>query len=407
MMLLLALIVVLRTLLLVPDKKPELPEDIAVELYKTRKAEIERDVEYGTLKPEQLAATYEELDRALLQDVHSDTTTTTSIYERQKRDWWAAGAIALLLPLVAISIYINLGEPGKIDGKTSTLAMDNAEQLPSIEIMIQSLVDRLQENPEDQKGWFMLAKSYMAMGRYSEAVVAYEQLYELTGDQPGILLGYANALAMVNGGQVSGPAEVLVNKAIELEPDNSTALWLAGMAAYEKNEHKVAVDYWQHLLPKLQAEESLYQELSQLISQAQQQINAVENQPENLVAKRQYEFENATKISVDVSLSDDLLSKTKPTDTLFIFARAAEGPKMPLAVVRKHVSDLPLTVVLDDSMAMLPSMKLSDYQEVVVGARISRSGNAVPQSGDYESETINVSPGDEVPVDLHIKSQIQ
>jgi cytochrome c-type biogenesis protein CcmH len=303
-------------------------------------------------------------------------------------DWRVAAGIAILIPVIAITLYFVRGQPQSADpSSTSRSAVPADSQHPhSIEDMLNQLAARLVQQPYDIQGWFTLTNSYMALGRYDEAVRAMERLYQLVGDQPDVLLRYADVLAMSNDGRMSGRPAELVHKALSQEPDNVMGLWLAGMAAAEKGDHRQAIDYWERLLPQLKDDPESQQEVEQLISRARQETMGKDRQVATLTGTDIDDTADHT-ITVSVSLSPRLEKEVGPDDTLFIFAKAVAGPPMPLAVVRKKVSDLPVEVILDDSLAMMPSMKLSLFDQIQVGARISKTGNAIAQSGDYIGET--------------------
>lgn len=251
----------------------------------------------------------------------------------------------------------------------------------------------------------MLVNSYMTLGRPGEALGAIERLYQITGDQPAVLVRYADVLATANGGRLSGKPAELIQKALSLDPDNGTGLWLAGMVANETGDYATAIQYWQRLLPQLENDQKSLQEVKQLISRAQNQPGNKDQEASALTAAETVNTANKT-ITVNVSLSSDIVRDTEPEDTLFIFAKAVNGPPMPLAVVRKKVKDLPLEVILDDSLSMIPSMKLSNFDKILVSARISTSGNATPQSGDYISEASIITSGQIEPVSIIINQQL-
>jgi cytochrome c-type biogenesis protein CcmH len=316
-------------------------------------------------------------------------------------DWRLAAAIAALIPAIAITLYLVTGQPQPAEpSATSQSAIPADSQHPhSIEDMLNQLAARLVQQPYDIQGWFTLTNSYMALGRYDEAVRTMERLYQLTGDQPDVLLRYADVLAMSNDGRLSGRPAELVQKALSQEPDNVMGLWLAGMAAEENGDYRQAIDYWERLLPQLTDDPESLQEVEQLISRARQEINGKGTQVATLTAADVVDTADHA-ITVNVSLSPRLAKEVEPDDTLFIYAKAVDGPPMPLAVVRKKVSDLPVEVILDDSLAMMPSMKLSLFDQIQVSARISKTGTAIAQPGDYigESSTIEHDRADSVSI---------
>lgn len=408
LMLLSALFFVLRCLLQQPNKQ-KINKDVALGLYKDRLAEFDRDKQAGILTSENYAVLKLDLDRSLLNEV--ETESIVAAKTGQSRDWWAVAIIGLLLPAMAIPLYMKLGQPQLIAHQQpmplQQVAGEDGEGLPSVESMVNMLAERMQEDPSDPEGWFMLGKSYVALGRFAEAVDAFKNLYELLGDEPDVLVRYADAIAMANGGTLAGKPDELIQKALLIDPQNSDGLWLAGMASFEKKDYRQAIAYWQTLLPQLTNDADMSAQIEGLIKQAQNQQTVDGSAMAGVViSESDTHAQIISHIKVKVSLVPELLAEVSPSDSLFIFAQAPAGSAMPIAVVRKQVKDLPLEITLDDSMAMMPTRKLSDFKEVRIGARISKSGNAIPQSGDLASNKLHVDVGQSESVELMINQQL-
>jgi cytochrome c-type biogenesis protein CcmH len=264
---------------------------------------------------------------------------------------------------------------------------------------LQELEAKLVKLPENPDGWLMLARSYTELQRYSDAVRAYEQLVKLVPNEAQIWTNYADAMAMNNNQSLLGEPTKFINKALSLDPENTTALALAGSSDMERGDYVAAITHWQKLVSLLPPDYPQIQMIHDGINQAREYLSQQKggremlaklpaaNTPEKVAANP------ALAITGRVSLSPALLAKAAPTDFVFILARAAEGPKMPLAVIRKQVKDLPLEFTLDDSMAMQPQMKLSGFDKVVVLARVSKSGTPMAQAGDLEGTAGIVKPG--------------
>jgi cytochrome c-type biogenesis protein CcmH len=243
----------------------------------------------------------------------------------------------------------------------------------------------------------------MSMGRYPEAADAFKRVHDLVGDEPAVMLRYADALAMTQGGQMAGEPFELVKRALQLKPDDTTGLWLAGLGYEEQGQYEQAVQHWRKLETMMQDDPASLNEVRNLIARAEKKLGrtvTVETTPAKPAAV------SGIALNVTVSLDAALQDKVSAEDTVFIFARAMEGPPMPLAAVRKQVRDLPLTVTLDDSMAMMPQMKLSNYAKVLIGARISRSGTPTAQSGDLTGEIENVATNSNEQITLTISKRI-
>jgi cytochrome c-type biogenesis protein CcmH len=409
----LATLLVIIKVLLFPVSKQKNTDSTELAVFRNRFAELEQDLDNGTISEADANLARKEMELALLKENKSDLANVpaTSIHINQDITGNKITAIilAISLPVFAISMYLTLGQPDLITIQPppakapETVSMP--EDHPSIDKMVTKLAERLKKEPNDAEGWWTLANSYMSMERYSDAVTAIENLYTLTGDEPRVLLRYADAMVMANGGRFSGKADELINRALALEPENMTGLWLAGMAAREKGDFNEAIDYWHRLLPKLENNPESQQEVIQLIRSVTQKSGSdirLSSAP-TVQSEKNIELPN---IRIKVSLAPELIENTNPDDILFVFAKAITGPPMPVAIVRKKASELPLEVILDDSSAIMPTNKLSSYDTVNIGARVSRSGNATPQSGDLKSASITVKPGSKDTINLVINNQV-
>ncbi len=301
-----------------------------------------------------------------------------------------------------------LGEPRAL-APTATTADVAAQQAgesggdaQSIEAAVTVLEQRLQSAPDDPEGWFVLARSYMFLKRYDEAVSAFESLHRLVGDDPGMLVRYADAAAMASGGRITGRPFELVQRALAVDPNQAQGLWLAGMGAAEQGDHASALGYWRRLEPLLENDAASLAEIRELMARSEQQLAETGGDAAVAGAPAIAAAAAAKSLTVSVALDDKLAPRVSPSDIVFVFARAVDGPPMPLAVVRRRAGELPLQVTLDDSMAMVPAMRLSQFEQVRVGARISRSGQAQAQSGDLQGEIASVTLADTATVKVTI-----
>ena len=378
-MLLLSLFVIARHLLISKKIDAVVTDKPTLAIYKQRLLELEQDREDGLITEEQMEAAKLEMEQSLLDEVNLSPGNSPSGVLQITPDWITAALLIILIPVVAISLYEYLGQPKIIDALRMADVHSGIPghdgQEAAINQMVASLAERMQKNPDDVNGWTMLARSYKTLKRYDEAVKAYAHVYSLTGDKDvNVLLQYADVLAVANGGSMTGKPEELVQKALQLSPDNVMGLWLAGMAARERGDNKTALDYWQRLLPKVQDDAQSYQEVRQLIHATQKDLGiavTADNTPAVRTPQANVASDVSKGIRVRVTLDPNLAGKVKPDDSLFVFARAVNGPPMPLAAARKQVKDLPLDITLTDGMAMMPSLKLSGYDNVQVNARIS------------------------------------
>jgi cytochrome c-type biogenesis protein CcmH len=255
--------------------------------------------------------------------------------------------------------------------------------------MVERLAARMKENPEDAEGWTMLGRSYAVIDRYAEAAVAYANAVKRSEPDAQLLADYADALAMAQGRNLRGEPERLIAQALKVDPQNVKALMLAGTVAFEKKDFKGAIAYWERILKALPPDSPIADSVRDSIADARKFAGTAKASP----SAKPGATAAAASVSGTVRLAPGVAAKASPDDTVFIFARPAEGPRMPLAVMRKRVRDLPTAFTLDDSMAMTPAAKLSNHAQVVVGARVSKSGNPAAQPGDLEGLSAQVKPG--------------
>ncbi|MDH5517224.1 MAG: c-type cytochrome biogenesis protein CcmI [Gammaproteobacteria bacterium] len=353
-----------------------------------RLQELDAEFEKGVIDNELYQQQKIELQKALV----SDVTEAEAALQTSKLPKWQLLLALGLLPLVALPLYLSLGNLSALDGVTvSPVSADHAQSsMVSMEQALNNLARKLEQDPTNVKGWQMLGRSYMSMRRFQAAADTYGKLYQLVGDQTDVLLAYADALSMTRGGRISGQPFELIKKAIKQSPNNTTGLWLLGLGYSESGDFQAAIKSWQKLLPLLENNQDSQTKVRALIAQASKNLGQAEVSVQQPVVNTVKKNAAAVSITVSISLSDALKSRVKADDVVFIYAKAHQGPPMPLAAVRKRVAELPVTVTLDDSMAMMPQMKLSTFAKVDVSARVSGSGSAIAQSGDLQAAIVTV-----------------
>lgn len=265
-----------------------------------------------------------------------------------------------------------------------------------IETMVANLAARLKEKPDDPDGWAMLGRSYAALGRPADAVAAYRKVVELRPKDAQALADLADGMAMANNRTLEGEPERLIAEAVKLDGRNVKALALAGTVAFNRSDYAGAVGYWQRAIDASEPGSEFAQQLQGALNEARNRAGqpavAAASAPAAGGQKPAAAAAGAV-VAGRVTLSKAIADRVAPGDTLFIFARAAAGPKMPLAILKKQAGDLPVEFQLDDTLAMSPAAKLSSASQVVVGARISKSGNAMPQPGDLQVLSAPVALG--------------
>lgn len=312
--------------------------------------------------------------------------------KRQGREGgtWMMPLIALVVPIFSVSLYATLGDYRLVQNPALAEAPSPERQM-TLEEMQTAIRERLRDNPDDARGWYALGRTLMIQQAYDKAVTSFQRAYDLTGEEPAILFSLADALALNNGGNLLGEPEQLVKRGLALDPEFPNGLWLAGLAAEQREDHEAAYQYWAKLLPMIQNDPQSAGQVAQLLQQLRN------DHPEIAASSDQEPLQNTgVTLTVNVSLATDLAGQASDSAALFVYAKAHEGPPMPLAVKRFTVADLPLEVKLSDADAMMPALKLSAFDRVVIGARISPSGNPVAQPGDLyvESDVLGTGSAD-------------
>ncbi len=376
-----------------------------------KKELLEIQLKEGQMTQADFDAAFADLEASLALDLERQQALGSNLESGK----WAVWVFAAFVPALSIFIYLQLGEYRVIDNPS--LAEPRSQEMPSgkapsMSEMIQKVKDHLRDNPEDVQGWFMLGRSLMTLQQYPEAVTALQRSYDLNKYDPNVMLALADALAMSNDGVMTGEPEQLVLKALEISPNEITGLWLAGLAAEQGGRLRESFDRFSALLPMLQDDPQSTAELKSMMASLKQRQPDLPDLPGDAIpavipeigsASSSAEPDAASEIIVSVSLDDSMKEQVKPDDLVFVYAKAASGPAMPLAAKRLRVSDLPVKVSLSDSDAVMAEMKLSGSEQIKIGARVSRSGDPIAKAGDLFDETgaINRQSINDV-VEIHI-----
>jgi|KBSMisStandDraft_5_1062788.scaffolds.fasta_scaffold22078_5 cytochrome c-type biogenesis protein CcmH len=361
-------------------------------ILKDQLAELEQDVAAGTLPQAQYQQAREDLERRAYEEAREPVAPVAVAPAPARR---TAIVLAALLPICAAALYWQFGTP---EGLVPAAEVHGGSKVTSqeVEAMVAKLAARMQQSPDDGNGWALLARSYLVMQRHADAVAAYERAVALIKDDADLLADYADALAMTQGRRIEGKPLKVVERALKIDPLQWKALAMAGSAAFERKDFKTAVAYWEKLQSRAEPGSDFAREVAANVDEARQlgglKVAASDAPPVKADAKSTGDSAGAS-VEGTVALSRELAGKAAPTDTVFVFARAAEGPRMPLAIMRFQVKDLPAKFHLDDSMAMSPAAKLSNHPNVIIGARVSKSANATPQPGDLQGASKPVKAG--------------
>ena len=380
--------------------------EVSLQIHRDQLVELQKDRAERVISQEQYESGKREIERRVLDETASlDAAETTPRSGR-----WVGAVVALGVPAIALGLYLKLGN---LDGLDPAPAAEVAQgeqgdghsiTPQQIEAMVGQLVEKLKQDPENTEDWRMLARANVFMQRYGEAAKAFAEYTKRVPGDAQALADYADALAMANGRTLIGEPEDIIAKALAADPNNIKALALAGSVEFDKQAYAKAVPHWEKILTLVPPESPIAESMRNGIAEARIKgglpggVPPLAQGPQAATpmsaapvaaggAAQTAPAETGARVSGTVTLAPALKGRVSPSDTLFVFARAADGPRMPLAILRKQAKDLPVQFVLDDSMAMTPTMKLSSFPEVIVGARISKSGDAMPQKGDLQGAT--------------------
>jgi cytochrome c-type biogenesis protein CcmH len=355
-------------------------------IFRDQLAELGRDRADGVLATADFEQARSELQRRMLEEVQPATAAARAGQGSRK----TALALLIAIPLLATAGYFVLGNPRALDPmQTQPQSRVNPQQF---EEMLSKLVAKLKESPDDPKGWVMLARSYKALSRLPEAANAYERAVALNGKDAALLSDYAETLSQMNGGSLQGKPGELIARALQLDPEDPQTLFMAGLSAAEQRDFATAARHWTGLLGKLEPGSEDYVTVEDYIAKARQSAGLPPATQAKAEAKPTAAASGAG-ITGQVVLSPKLAAQAKPSDVLFVFARAEDGQRMPLAAIRATVAELPLTFRLDDAMALPGGRKISEFKTVKIEARIAKAGTAQTSSGDLFGGASGVKVG--------------
>ncbi len=385
-----------------------------VELLKVQLRELDDDLVIGNLAQAEYDAAKADLKAAVAVDLVDDGVGLNPLSKKSRQ--WLGMILLFVVSSGSVGLYREVTTYREIvppqHSAVQAAGREADEQLLPVDQMIELLAAELRENPGNAEGWQMLGRSYLIMEKNKEAVGAYARAYELTGNQdPVLLTDYAEALAFASDNRMQGKPLELINRALAIAPAMSKALWLKGFASFQEGDYAAAVNVWSKAVQSSGLTDEARQTLNAYIAEAREKIHLTDEQGGDIQVanegRGQDESVVSTSIKVQVSLDDSVSGHVDAEEIVFVFARAAAGPPMPLAVRKLAVADLPTMVILDDSMAMLAGMNLSSQRQVVIGARVSRSGSPMPQAGDLQGLSEAVKPGKDVQVAVVIGETIE
>ena len=382
-----------------------------VSVYREQLAELERELAQGSLDQQGFDLSQQELTQRLMEDAPGAATAPAPAAPARTK--LLISLLTLTIPVLAFVIYFYVGTPIALD--PALLAQANGEEQitpQKLETMAEQLSQRLEKEPKNAEAWVMLGRIQRALARYEQADAALQKALALERNDD-VMIERAEVLAQKNNGSFKGEAWAIINSVLKADPQNGNALLLAGSAAYSEGRFKEALVYWEKVRGLLPATSPDGPALAEAIDKARERLGlpplspaVAGNAPASAGAMAKPESDGTERLSGRVVLGSELEAQVSPKDTVFIYANAAEGPRMPLAIIRTTVDKLPYDFVLDDSLAMNPQMKLSQVKSVMVRARISKTGNAMPQAGDFGASVGPVTPGSSEKLQLTISKAL-
>lgn len=393
--LLLAALSILVWPLLRPPRAAGVDADAAaIAVFRDQKRAVDADFDSGAITSAERDVVLGDLAQRVAEEVGGSTRPTGAVVAARPA-WPLAIVLLLSIPVLAIALYRQLGDPGAVATVAVVDAAARGHDASDTQIaaMIDALARRLEQHPDDAEGWALLARSNYALGRFRPATEAFAKATALIQDNPDLLADYADAQGMLQDRSLAGRPLELVERALAIDPNHPKALALAATAAMDAREADKAIAYWRRLAAQLPPGSDEARQVAGVIAQLGGAPSPAAGSARVPSPQAGGEASTGGTIGGRVALSPSFAAKVSPTDTVYIFARATNGPRMPLAALRIPAVELPKDFKLDDSMGMAGGMKLSSASEVVVEARISKSGNALSQPGDLFGRSAPAKPG--------------
>jgi cytochrome c-type biogenesis protein CcmH len=363
-------------------------------VYRDKLAELDQDLAAGSLAPSDHELSRAELQRRLLEDssaaADAPLTGAGQVLPRSKA---LVLPLVTLLPVAAIALYAVLGSPAALDGTSQAQRFSKSE----IEKMVAGLAAKLEQEPENHKGWAMLARSYKMMGRFNEAVQAYAKTGPMLDSSAELLVDYADAVAAAADGFTEESLKLL-DRALKLDPNNAQGLWMRGSAAFEARQFDRAIADWEKLLALVEPGSDDARTIEGNLAQAREKGGKPAGAKAGAAtaptsAAQPAAAASGASIQGRVELAPELAKSLGPDAVLMIIARPTDGGRMPVAVLKQPVAGFPAAFTLDDRQSLVAERKLSGLSEVLLEARVSRSGQAKAEPGDLAGEAVSAQLG--------------
>lgn len=435
LMLLVAIVVLVYPLLKVRSSKSLAYKESNLKINEEKIRELDLDLKEGRIDQHFYKSAREELDRELLIDIPAVNKQNAALHYASVATRHPALAImiTIFVPMLALLLYLQLGMHSASEESFVASQQQSQPQasqaLPSVEEMTSKLEAHIEKNGGTVQEWTMLGRAHKYLGNYELAAKAFSVVLEKDSNNVEVMLEKAEMLALSNNQNFSPEARELVLKAYELAPDNANALWFAGVAEYQYGNYQQAIDHLVKLIPHAGGEEDVMKSIISIVAKSREQLiasgkempelddllgaqvmaaagTAVAAPADPASSTTTSAAASMTSLTVTVDVSPEVRQKFDASDAIFVYAKAKQGPRMPLAVQRMTLSALPATVVLDDSMAMVDGMNLSAFDQLVVSARVTKSGSAISQSGDFIGQVDVVDKSAETAINVVIDTAV-
>ncbi|MCG5513976.1 c-type cytochrome biogenesis protein CcmI [Ectothiorhodospira shaposhnikovii] len=361
-------------------------------IYRQRMAELDQELANGLLTREQYEAARAELEDNLITDVEQPEETPATPSPAPRQGMVLLGITAVLVPMAALLIYFQLDTAPRMS-PTQTLAMgqEPSHDMMDIERMIVQLRERLEMDPDNTENWLFLARTYGFVEQFEDAAAAFDEAYRRLGDQPDLNVDYAEALMMAADGRVTRQVTRLLDRALELDPDHQNGLWLGAIADFQQGDYPRSALRLDRLLSQLPEDSDSARSVAEALRDVRAMTGGTAGDQTD--AADAGADADTLAIEVEVVLDESLAERVSGEEFIMVFARPAQGSRMPLAIVRARADAFPMTLRLEDEGGMVAGMSMREFGEVQVVARLSRTGMAQAESGDMEgvSEPVTVS----------------
>ena len=360
------------------------------QVFKAQLADLELERSRGLISEEEFAQAHDELARRLLEDTSGASAPApedhlSSPAPKVYRYKWLMVSLSVFLFVASLGLYLTIGQPAALDPQALVDGASNEDQFNAAQHarspemlakMAKEMQERVAKEPNSVEAWTMLARVERARDNFVEANEAFKKSLSLSSNDD-VAIERAEVLAMLNQGRFEGESMQIIESVLKADPDQANALLLAGSAAFSQGKYPLALERWTRVRKQLDPNSPEAQSVDQVIALTQEKLGIKPTPPkakETGVAK--------ASIKGQVVLSDALAAKVDKNDSVFVYATDPQGARMPIAILKTKATSFPMNFELSDDLAMSPDRKLSQFSEVLIHVRISKTGQAIPDPSD-------------------------